>query len=440
MTSPPPPDTGLAADPGTLAPEVRAARGAVFAVFIGSGFAFASWASRIPDIRDQLQAAPSTLGLVLLSGAAGSLIAMPLAGIVVTRIGAARSVAIMSLILSVGLVVVGVGYWYGIPPIVAGLFLIGFGNGTWDVAMNVEGAAVEQRLRKAIMPKFHAGFSVGTVAGALGGTAMVALGVPVTAHLIGIAVMVAVVVPLATRRFLPALRQAQGIERSGAQGTEGGEALATDGEHPKERHPLKAWTEPRTLLIGVFVLCMAFTEGTGNDWLAVAIIDGYQTAPVLGPLALAVFLAAMTTGRWFGPGLIDRYGRVVIVRSSALVALIGLLLIVFGTLLPIAFLGAVLLGFGTALGFPVGMSAAADDPLRSAARVSVVASIGYTAFLAGPPLIGLLGDRFGVLRALTVTAALLGLAALLASNTKPLAPPTSSGHEAMIRGASAATL
>ncbi len=415
MTSPHPPETGVSADPGTLAPEVRAARAAVFAVFIASGFAFASWVSRIPDIRDQLQAAPSTLGLVLLSGAAGSLIAMPLAGIVVTRIGAARSVGIMSLILSVGLVVVGIGFWYGIPPIVAGLFLIGFGNGTWDVAMNVEGAAVEQRLQKAIMPKFHAGFSVGTVAGALGGTAMVALGIPVTAHLIGIAVLVALVVPVATRRFLPVLRQ--------AQGTEGGEPQETQGgEDTKERHPLKAWTEPRTLLIGVFVLCMAFTEGTGNDWLAVAIIDGYEAAPVLGPLALAVFLAAMTTGRWFGPGLIDRYGRVVIVRSSALVALIGLVLIVFGTFLPIAFLGAVLLGFGTALGFPVGMSAAADDPLRSAARVSVVASIGYTAFLAGPPLIGLLGDRFGVLRALTVTAALLILAALLASNTKPLDP------------------
>ena len=117
----------------------------------------------------------------------------------------------------------------------------------------------------------------------------------------------------------------------------------------------------------------------------------------------------------------------VILRSSALIALIGLLLIVFGTFLPIAFLGAVLLGFGTALGFPVGMSAAADDPLRSAARVSVVASIGYTAFLAGPPLIGLLGDRFGVLRALTVTAALLVLAALLASNTKPLDPGERSG-------------
>ncbi|HEY5847748.1 MAG TPA: MFS transporter [Microlunatus sp.] len=415
MPSLPPPEARLSADPGTITAEVRAARRAVFIAFIASGFSFASWVSRIPDVRDQLRASPSTLGLVLLAVAAGSLIAMPLAGIVVTKIGAARSVAIMSLILSVGLVVVAVGYWYGIPPIVAGLFLIGFGNGTWDVAMNVEGAAVEQRLGRAIMPKFHAGFSVGTVAGALGGVAMVALSVPVTAHLIGVAVVVAVLVPLSVRSFLPMpLRQAQSTEGQAS-------SVPAHGTNP---HPLRAWTEPRTLLIGVFVLCMAFTEGTGNDWLAVAVIDGYQAAPVLGPLALAVFLTAMTAGRWFGPGLIDRYGRVVVLRVSALIALVGLLLVVFGTLLPIAFLGSVLLGLGTALGFPVGMSAAADDPAMAAARVSVVASIGYTAFLAGPPLIGFLGDQFGVLRALTVTAVLLGFAALIAGITRPLA-----GHD-----------
>jgi MFS family permease len=173
-------------------------------------------------------------------------------------------------------------------------------------------------------------------------------------------------------------------------------------------------------LIGVFVLCMAFTEGTGNDWLAVAMIDGYHTSAVAGPLTFAVFLTAMTAGRWFGPRLLDRYGRVPAVRTSALIALVGLLLVVFGQLVPVAILGAALLGLGTALGFPVGMSAAADDPARSAARVSVVASIGYTAFLAGPPLIGFLGDHVGVLNALTVTAALLGLAALIAGSTRPL--------------------
>ena len=81
----------------------------------------------------------------------------------------------------------------------------------------------------------------------------------------------------------------------------------SDGER---RNPMKAWTEPRTLLIGVFVFAAAFTEGTGNDWLGVAVIDGYGAAAALGALTFAIFLAAMTLGRWFGPGVIDRHGRV----------------------------------------------------------------------------------------------------------------------------------
>jgi MFS family permease len=108
------------------------------------------------------------------------------------------------------------------------------------------------------------------------------------------------------------------------------------------------------------------------------------------------------------------------VRSSALVALVGLLMVVFGQLLPVAIAGAVLWGLGTALGFPVGVSAAADDPRMAAARVSVVSSIAYTAFLAGPPLIGFLGDEVGVLHALTVTAGLLGVALMLSGATRPL--------------------
>jgi MFS family permease len=165
---------------------------------------------------------------------------------------------------------------------------------------------------------------------------------------------------------------------------------------------------------------MAFTEGTGNDWLAVATIDGYGAPPVLGPLTFALFLAAMTLGRWFGPALIDRRGRVVMVRASALVALVGLLLMVFGQVLPVAMAGATLWGLGTALGFPVGMSAAADEPRLAAGRVSVVATIAYTAFLAGPPLVGFLGDQVGVLRALLVAAGLLAVATMISGVTKPI--------------------
>src|SRR6185312_9521012 len=91
----------------------------------------------------------------------------------------------------------------GVGPLVVGLFFLGFANGAWNVAMNVQGARVEQQLGKSIMPRFHAGFSLGTVAGALIGAAMVALHVSVAIHLIAVALVIAVVVPLAVQAFLP---------------------------------------------------------------------------------------------------------------------------------------------------------------------------------------------------------------------------------------------
>lgn len=383
------------------APSVTEARRAmvrVYAVFIGSGFSFASWASRIPQVRDRLHLDPGQLGLVLLAIALGSMVALPVAGMVVTKLGAARSVASMSIVLAVGLAAAAIGYRIGVFPVVGGLFLVGFGNGTWDVAMNVEGAAVEQQLGRTLMPKFHAGYSIGTVAGALSGSAMVAWHIGVTPHLLAVSVIVGVVVPLATRGFLPARETPHGAE-----------------DPAQPRHPLRAWTESRTLLIGLFVLCMAFTEGTGNDWLGVAMIDGYGARAAVGSLTFAVFVSAMTAGRWFGPLLIERWGRVRALRASAATAFSGLVIVVFSGSLAAAMGGAVLWGLGAALGFPVGMSAAADDPRHAAGRVSVAASIGYLAFLAGPPTVGALGNAVGTLHSLTIAAGLLALAVGLAA-------------------------
>jgi MFS family permease len=379
---------------------VHKAEVSVYVAFIGAGFAFASWASRIPQVRDRLGVTPAALGLILLSIAVGSLLSLPATGVIVTRLGASRAVGASALILACGLGFAAVGYRWGVVPVIAGLFVLGFANSIWDVAMNVEGAAVEQRLGRAVMPRFHAGFSIGTVLGALVGAGMVALDVPVTAHLLGVSLVIAVVVPYSVRNFL--------------------EPVIHETHHDVvPRKALAAWTERRTVLIGVFVMCMAFTEGTGNDWLGIAMIDGHHASPAVGTLTLAVFLMAMTGGRWFGPGLIDRFGRAPTLRVSALIAFTGLMLVVFGHLLALAIAGSVLWGLGAALGFPVGMSAAADEPRFAAGRVSVVASIGYTAFLAGPPLIGFLGNHIGVLRALTVAAGLLALAALLAGQTRP---------------------
>ncbi len=386
--------------------EALKAQRAVYIVFIACGFGFASWASRIPQVRDELDVTPSVLGLILLSVAVGSILALPSAGAVVTRFGAARAVTISSLIAVSGLATAAVGYRFGIAPVVVGLFLLGFGVGTWDVSMNVHGAAVEQRLQRSVMPRFHAGYSIGTVLGALVGTEMITLHLSATVHLLVVAAVVGLAVPLAARGFFAV------------------DAVVEHVDAPR-RSPLAAWREPRTLLIGVFVLCMAFAEGTGTDWLSIAMIDGYGGSAAVGSLTFALFVASMTVARWFGTNLIEHFGRVPVLRASAGIAFGGLVLIVWGVALPVALAGSVLFGLGAALGFPLGMSAAADEPDRAAGRVSVVASIGYCAFLAGPPLIGFLGDRVGVLHALTVAAGLLALALLIAGACRPPAQPAS---------------
>lgn len=156
-------------------------------------------------------------------------------------------------------------------------------------------------------------------------------------------------------------------------------------------------------------LVAAFTEGTANDWVSVAFVEGYDLPSWAGVLAFATFLGFMTIGRILGTSLLDRYGRVLVLRVMLAVALVGSLMVVFGTPV-LAYLGAALWGAGVSLGFPVGMSAAADEPEHAHARVSVVATIGYVAFIAGPPLIGFLGDAYGVLRALLAVGTLILLA------------------------------
>jgi MFS family permease len=380
---------------------VGAATRATYAAFVSVGFCFASWASRIPQVKQLLGLDASQLGLVLLATAAGSVAALPLAGPVVARFGSRVTVSRMAVLAGAGLFAVAFGCRIGVAPVVAGLFVLGVGTAGWDVAMNVHGASVERQLGRAIMPRFHAGFSVGTVAGALGGVAMVASGVSVTAHLAIVAVAAAIGVPLAVKRFL------DDHPESDVRPPRGPVARTA-------RRSLRAWRERRTLLIGVFVLALAFAEGSGSDWISLAMIDDHRARPAVGTLAFAVFLAAMTAGRWFGPQLLDEHGRIAVLRATLIVAIVGLLMFTLGPSTEVAIGGAVLWGAGISLGFPVGMSAGADDPSFAAARVGAIASIAYCAFLAGPPLIGFIAQRDTLLHALTVVIPLLLLAGAIA--------------------------
>jgi fucose permease len=295
--------------------------------------------------------------------------------------------------------------------LVVGLFLVGLGSGAWDVGMNVEGAQVERRLGRAIMPHFHGAFSVGTVLGAVLGAGANGSGVSTSVHLVGVAVIGTVLTVAACGRFLPTGPVEAGRVGAGSAGA------------GSRRHPMAAWREPRTLAVGVLVLVFAFAEGSANDWIALAFVDGYGVSNAAGVLGFAVFVTAMTVGRFLGPGLLDQFGRVLVLRACAAVAGAGVLLVALGGSVWVAAAGAVLWGLGASLGFPVGISAAADDGDHAAGRVGVVSSIGYTAFLAGPPLLGALADQLGVLRAVLVVLVVLMVAGPVAGAAREPADP-----------------
>lgn len=383
--------------------DVRTARNAVGLSFALNGLLFATLVSRIPEVRQRLELGNGQLGLLLLAIAAGSVLSLPTTGALIERSSAATVVRLGAAFDACGLVLasVGAGIVEWVPLAAVGLFVHGIGIGIWDVAMNVEAAEVERRLGRTVMPRFHAGWSFGSIAGAAIGIPMAAVDSPLLVHLGAVAAVALVLAVVSSRSFLPAEAEHHDDVPSGGAGS--------------------AWTEPRTLAIGVMVLAFALVEGTANDWLSLALIDGYDVRHWVGVAGFSAFVCAMTTGRLVGPVLLDRFGRVPVLRLTAVTAALGILLVVLGPHPLLVALGILVWGLGASLGFPVGMSAAADDARRSAARVSVVSTIGYGAFLAGPPLLGFVGDHIGTLDALLVVAALMVPAALTAGAARPTA-------------------
>ncbi len=385
---------------------VRAAAIATFSVFAINGFVFASWAARIPAVTRILELSAGEMGLLLLTIAAGSVIALPLAGTIVARIGTANTIRAGGFAAAFGGLIIAYALsQHNIPLTAVGLFFFGIGIGLWDVAQNIEGADVERHLARTIMPRFHAGFSGGALVGALVGAGLSALNVSMSLHLLVIVMGVSVAMVFVPRFFLP---------ETPVSGSRADSAVKT----AKGR---SAWSEKRTLLVGLVVLGAALTEGAANDWIAKATVDGLGSTEAGGAIMFAVFVASMTLFRFFGGSFIDRFGRVPVLYGSLGSALVGLVIFVVAPSMVLAGVGAVFWGAGAAMGFPMGMSAAADDPARAAARVSVVSTIGYVAFLAGPPLLGFLGDHVTIRWALLAIGVAIIASILTAPAAKPLA-------------------
>ncbi|NBX23000.1 MAG: MFS transporter [Microbacteriaceae bacterium] len=383
---------------------VRAELVTLFGYFFVFGMVGSSWVVRLPEVRSALHITTAQLGLVLFAGAVGAMTGILLSGRFVAKYGARTGS-----LVGFNLVFIGyVGQASGVAMenvIVVSLSAVisGLGYGLGDVAINVEGTDMEKRLHRSLMPPLHGAYSIGTLAGAGIGTIALAVGIALPLQIYAVCVLVAVVA-WTTIRLLPA---------------DTGRVVSVPSETP-DRHSPAAWRDPRIIFLGLAILCITITEGAGLDWLTLSMVDDYLTDPVRASIAFAVMMAAMTVVRFAGGIMIDRFGRVGVLRVFALAGIAGLLLIIFSHVYALALFGAALWGAGVALGFPVLLSAAADgDTDGSSRRVSIVASFGYVAFLVGPPTLGFLGQAWGLLNMFFVLVGLLVVFVITSGAARP---------------------
>ncbi|XUA17968.1 MFS transporter [Citrobacter sp. OP27] len=380
---------------------------ALFMFFFLPGLLMASWATRTPAIRDILSVNTAGMGVVLFGLSIGSMSGILCSAWLVKRFGTRNVIRTTMSCALVGMVMLSLALWLASPLFFAfGLMVFGASFGSAEVAINVEGAAVEREMNKTVLPMMHGFYSFGTLVGAGIGMALTAFGLSATTHIL-LAALCGIAPIIIAIKAIP-------------DGT--GKNSAENSAHHEKGVPF--YRDGQLMLIGVVVLAMAFAEGSANDWLPLLMVDGHGFSPTSGSLIYAGFTLGMTVGRFTGGWFIDRYSRVAVVRASAIMGALGIALIIFVDVDWVAGVSVILWGLGASLGFPLTISAASDTGPDAPTRVSVVATTGYLAFLVGPPLLGFLGEHYGLRSAMLAVLALVIVAALVArAVAKPESEP-----------------
>ena len=360
-------------------------RASVSTLFFANGFIMGGWALHVALAQKRLTDDLGWFGLALTGMAIGPIIAMPLAGALIGRTGSAGVLTLVTpLCLASFLLPV-------LAPNLAlfALTLVAFGalNGAMDVAMNAHGLAVEGRLKQPVMSSFHAIWSLGGLLGA--GLATLTLGQLAPWRHAALAAGLMLAATLYANRFL----------------------LPGDVDKgPAAAH--FAWPTGATIGLGLLCFIALMGEGAVIDWAAIHLRDAYKVSDDAAGLGYAVFAGAMAAVRFTGDYLRGRFGAVSLVRASAGVTLIGMLCALSAPSALLSVIGYGLEGLGIGNLAPVlfagGGRREPDNPARG---IAAVTTLGYAGFLAGPPLIGLLGRAAGLPLALGVIV--LGMAVIM---------------------------
>jgi MFS family permease len=399
----------------TIEPSVLARwRWTITAAFGLGGIAVSAWGPRLPAIKTNLEISTAVIGLLLAGVTVGAILGLLASAPVLRWLGSRRSVTGALLLIATAMTVMGLALFLDSVPLVAVAFMIvGFGIGVLDVIINVEGSAIERAAGRTVMPMMHGAWSVGAALGSGIGAACAALSIAPAAQLIAEAVIIGAV----------ALAMAAGIPH----GNRGPDERRSEGRRAALGQWLRGWLDWRLLLIGVVMLGVELGEGSANSWLTLAVRDDHGQTAAVAAIFFTTFAAAEALARIFGGPVVDRLGRVRTIRVTTALGVVGMVLFIEGGDAWVVLAGVLLWAVGVSMGFPLGMSAAAESGNDPAARVSVVASIGYFANLAGPPAIGVLAESAGILHAMWLIVALFIAAFAVAGSLRQRPVPGPAG-------------
>ena len=352
-----------------LPPQIK-----VFGAFFVYSFAMGSMFPRLPDIQRAMNVGEGQLGLALIGSAVGTLISLTFAGRFIEAVGYRRVLLVAIPLLSA---LYALAMWAQ-GPLMFFLLLVpvGLTIGAIEIILNVEADRVEHAIGRRIMSRAHAFWSLGFFAAGIVGSFIAQSGLEPRWHL-----MVMVPVILATTLLL--LGQFQPAPHRAGSSTE---------ETPHFARP----TMPIMLLVGV-CLSALLMEGAGIDWSAIYMRDMFTAEPFWAGIAVAIVAGSQALARFFADGFVERYSPVAVARVLLAILLIGVVLVFIAPFAWAAYLGFALIGIGSSALFPLAMSAAAQQTDRPAAiNVAALAQFSFTAFLLGPPLLGLVAEHFGI--------------------------------------------
>ncbi len=376
-------------------------------MFAAHGFIFASWAVRVPAVKEQTGASSAALGVALLGLSAGAVATMMLAGTLCRRLGSQRVAVISCALLSLTLVLPALAR----SVTALGLMLLVFGAsyGCLNVAMNSIAVDLVAALRRPVMPRFHAAWSFGGLAGAVLGGLLAPHLSPVR-HLLLVALAGLLVSAVAGCTLLTV------VPRLPA------DTAGRDGAAPADRQG-SAWR--RTLgtgravgVFGLIALCAAYDEGAIGDWGALHLRQDLGAGAGLAAAGYAAFALAEATGRLSGTSLLEHMGRTRVLVLGGLTACAGVLVASLAPDVWLALAGFAATGLGLANLFPAAIARA--GLLAGSAGVALTSLLGYSGFLLGPPAIGFLAGEFGLRVGLTTLAFLAVAAAAIAYHKRNL--------------------